>query len=164
MHSNILLASDCGGIGPDTHGCRFNLHKVCLHLSLSLQINLKNVFRVSIRNWFWKHTRIRTKLQRTLATIESSRGTHQAPFPFLTNKSAVSFEMWMRPGTPLLSMRDAVLTVSPKSWKRPLSPRKTPAVTEPYKERIVWDKSSESRECRRIATIISSTYRMQTNS
>ena len=64
-----------------------------------------------------------------LATIFSSRGVNQCSLRFFRRHSAVLSDTWIRPGTPLASIRAAVLTVSPKSWKRAFFPRKTPAVT-----------------------------------
>ena len=61
----------------------------------------------------------------------SRRGLTQCPFPDAVNKSAVSFVAWIRCGIPLPSKRDAVFTVSPKSWNLAFSPRRTPAVTGP---------------------------------
>ena len=60
-----------------------------------------------------------------------SRGVNQWCLPASTNRSAVVCETWIRLGSPVPSIRAAVLTVSPKSWKRLFSPRNTPAVTAP---------------------------------
>jgi hypothetical protein len=61
----------------------------------------------------------------------SSRGWTQFSLPALTNNPAVSFETCIRLGIPELSIRLAVFTVSPNSWNRAFSPRRTPAVIGP---------------------------------
>mmetsp|Transcript_33157 Transcript_33157/g.80498 ORF Transcript_33157/g.80498 Transcript_33157/m.80498 type:complete len:211 (-) Transcript_33157:12-644(-) len=50
---------------------------------------------------------------------------------FSVSNAAVSELIWIRPFIPLLSIRAAVLTVSPNNWNRARSPRSTPAVTGP---------------------------------
>mmetsp|Transcript_8524 Transcript_8524/g.24548 ORF Transcript_8524/g.24548 Transcript_8524/m.24548 type:complete len:222 (-) Transcript_8524:873-1538(-) len=66
-----------------------------------------------------------------LMLTSSSRGRIQASLPASTSRSAVVWEIWMFSFLPVLSMRLAVLTVSPNNWNWLFSPRKTPAVTGP---------------------------------
>jgi len=49
-----------------------------------------------------------------LATIRSGRCVSQDPFPAAVNASAVAWDTWILPTTPLLSIRDAVFTC----WSR----------------------------------------------
>ena len=65
------------------------------------------------------------------ALTTSCRASTQCCFPAAISKLAVASESWILPGRPVVSMREAVLTVSPKSWKRARSPLRTPAVTGP---------------------------------
>mmetsp|Transcript_30735 Transcript_30735/g.73203 ORF Transcript_30735/g.73203 Transcript_30735/m.73203 type:complete len:241 (-) Transcript_30735:1204-1926(-) len=66
-----------------------------------------------------------------LAETGVSRGVSQCPFPKARSCSAVACETWMRFFSPVLSIRDATLMVSPNSWNRDFSPLSTPAVTGP---------------------------------
>ena len=54
---------------------------------------------------------------------------HQLSFPDALSRSAVSEETWIRPGSPVLSILDAVFMVSPNSWNLAFDPFRTPAVT-----------------------------------
>lgn len=82
-----------------------------------------------------------------------SRGVNHFPLPPAVNRLAVSRDTWILFFSPVDSIRDAteilcepqhlaflwtvilanlpVFIVSPKSWNRPFSPRRTPAVTGP---------------------------------
>mmetsp|Transcript_20743 Transcript_20743/g.59118 ORF Transcript_20743/g.59118 Transcript_20743/m.59118 type:complete len:238 (+) Transcript_20743:1112-1825(+) len=66
-----------------------------------------------------------------LACTVSSRGRIQYSFPASVISSAVACEIWILRASPVLSIRDAMLTVSPKSWNLDFSPSSTPAMHGP---------------------------------
>ena len=60
------------------------------------------------------------------ALTSSSLAVTHFSLPAAIIKSAVFCETWIMFGWPVLSIRAAVLTVSPNSWKRAFSPLNTP--------------------------------------
>lgn len=108
------------------------------------------------------------------ASILSSRAWIQSLLPAFCSSFAVASDAWILPGLPLLSIlrcgqerckmlinnkktrwiagqrekahRAPVLTVSPKSWKRALFPRRTPAVTM-GRSRKKEDLSQQNKRC-----------------